>query len=142
MEENKDINEDSEETVLPEKAQHQLDSYIATKEQERKTKDAIHKENMKNLEYRRWYYQNELQKAFDMIPAEYYYKAEYEDMETLCDKYMKKMDTLEKEEDFEALLKEFRRKTGKKLDSNKIITILLIGFFVLFIGFIIYLFNA
>lgn len=141
MEENKDksIDEDvEEETVLPEKARQQLESYVAIKETERKTKEALHNEAMKDLEYRRWYYQNELQKAFDMIPREYYYQAEYEDMDTLCEKYKKKMDSLEKIEDFEALLKEFRKKTGKKLDANKIITIILVAFLIVFGGFLIF----
>lgn len=132
----------AEETVLPEQARRQIENYVAIKEQEREIKEATHKENMKDLSYRRWYYQNEIQTHMDRIPREYYYSAEYQDMETLAEKYIKKMDTLEKDEDFQALVKEFRRKTGKKLDSNKVITIFLILFFAAFIGFIIYLFNA
>lgn len=131
--------EENKNTDIPEKAKRQMDTYISIQEKERKIKEETHLQNMKNLDYRRWYYQNELKKHMDMIPKEYYYKAEYEDMEALYEKYLKKMDFLEKEEDFEALLKEFRKKTGKKWDSNKVIRFVLVGFFVLFIGLMIYL---
>jgi uncharacterized membrane protein YkvA (DUF1232 family) len=94
---------------------------------------------MKDLEYRRWYYQNQIQKHMDMIPKEYYYQAEYEEMETLCEKYQKIIATMENEEEMEALFKQFRKKTAKKWNANKIIAILLFGFLILFGGFLIYL---
>ncbi len=131
-----------EPTPIPEHAKHQMENYIYIKEKERKLKEEFHKENMKDVEYRRWYYQNEIQKHMDMIPKEYYYQAEYEEMETLCEKYQKQIEKMESENEMEALLKEFRKKTGKKWNSNKIVTILLIGFLVIFVGFIIYLFNC
>lgn len=145
MEDNKekDLEEESveETTQIPEMAQRQMENYIYLKEMDRKAKEETHRENMKDLNYRRWYYQDKIQKHMDMIPREYYYQAEYEEMETLSEKYIKKIDSLEDEKDMEALLKEFRRKTSKKLDSNKIISILLIIFFAAFIGLMIYLFN-
>jgi hypothetical protein len=130
---------EEEATVIPEQARQQMENYLSIKEKERETKEAIHKENMKDLEYRRWYYQNQIQKHMDMIPKEYYYQAEYEEMETLCEKYQKIIATMEKEEEMEALFKQFRKKTAKKWNANKIIAILLFGFLILFGGFLIYL---
>ena len=46
---------------------------------------------------------------------------------------------MEKEEEREALFKQFRKKTARKWNSNKIITIVLFGFLILFGGFLIYL---
>lgn len=141
MEENKEekqgVSQAMEESQLsmPEMAKHQMDNYIYLKEKEQKEKDLKHKEALKDINYRRWYYQHEIQKHMDMIPREYYYQAEYEEMQVLCEKYIKKMDSLENIEDFEALLKEFRKKTGKKLDANKVVLIVMIGFIVLFAGF-------
>lgn len=145
MEENKEtsLEEDSleeETTQIPEKAKQLMDIYLDQKEQEREAFEAIHRENMKDLSYRRWYYQNEIEKHMNMIPKEYYYQAEYEEMETLCEKCIKKIDSLSDEKDMEAVLKEFRRKTGKKFDANKVVGIILAGFLVLFIGFLVYLF--
>lgn len=120
MEENKEtsLEEDSleeETTQIPEKAKQLMDIYLDQKEQEREAFEAIHRENMKDLSYRRWYYQNEIEKHMNMIPKEYYYQAEYEEMETLCEKCIKKIDSLSDEKDMEAVLKEFRRKLVKNL---------------------------
>ena len=84
-----DASNEEEATIIPEQAKQQMENYLSIKEKERETKEAIHKENMKDLEYRRWYYQNQIQKHMDMIPREYYYQAEYEQMETLSEKYQK-----------------------------------------------------
>ena len=148
MEENKEnlgasqAMEESE-ASMPEMAKQQMENYLNIKEQEQKAKELEHQEALKNLEYRRWYYQHELKKYMEMIPREYYYQAEYEQMQVLCEKYMKQMDSLENVEDFEALLKEFRRKTGKKLSANKIVMIVVFGFLTIFIGFlaIMYIIN-
>ena len=96
MEKETDSSLEEEATVIPEQARQQMENYLSIKEKEREAKEAIHKENMKDLEYRRWYYQNQIQKHMDMIPKEYYYQAEYEEMETLCEKYQKIIDELTK----------------------------------------------
>lgn len=143
MEENKEekhcASEAMEESKLsmPEKARHQMENYLSIKEAEEQAKEQELQEALKDINYRRWYYQNELKKYMDRIPREYYYQAEYEQMQVLCEKLTKQMDSLEKIEDFEALLREFRRKTSKKLSANTIVLIVVVTTLVLFIGFLI-----
>jgi hypothetical protein len=143
MEENKEEKHSASEAMeesklsMPEKARHQMENYLSIKEAEEQAKEQELQEALKDINYRRWYYQNELKKYMDRIPREYYYQAEYEQMQVLCEKLTKQMDSLEKIEDFEALLREFRRKTSKKLSANTIVLIVVVTTLVLFIGFLI-----
>lgn len=143
MEENKEEKHSASEAMeesklsMPEKARHQMENYLSIKEAEEQAKEQELQESLKDINYRRWYYQNELKKYMDRIPREYYYQAEYEQMQVLCEKLTKQMDSLEKIEDFEALLREFRRKTSKKLSANTIVLIVVVTTLVLFIGFLI-----
>ena len=143
MEENKEEKHSASEAMeesklsMPEKARHQMENYLSIKEAEEQAKEQELQEALKDINYRRWYYQNELKKYMDRIPREYYYQAEYEQMQVLCEKLTKQMDSLEKIEDFEALLREFRRKTSKKLCANTIVLIVVVTTLVLFIGFLI-----
>lgn len=143
MEENKEEKHSASEAMeesklsMPEKARHQMENYLSIKEAEEQAKEQELQEALKDINYRRWYYQNELKKYMDRIPREYYYQAEYEQMQVLCEKLTKQMDSLEKIEDFEALLREFRRKTSKKLSANTVVLIVVVTTLVLFIGFLI-----
>ena len=51
MEKETDSSLEEEATVSPEQARQQMENYLSIKEKERETKEAIHKENMKDLEY-------------------------------------------------------------------------------------------
>lgn len=108
------------------------------RQKEDKEKERIHQENMKDINYKRGYYQRQLEIAFKMIPEENYYKDEYESIVTLYNKYFDKMNTLTEDEDFLKLIKEFRKKVKRVFNAKIVAVAVLLCFIVALTIFIVY----
>lgn len=108
------------------------------RQKEDKEKERIHQENMKDINYKRGYYQRQLEIAFKMIPEENYYKDEYESIVTLYNKCFDKMNTLTEDEDFLKLIKEFRKKVKRVFNAKIVAVAVLLCFIVALTIFIVY----
>lgn len=113
------------------------------RQREEALKQEFHEENMKNdINYKRGYYQRQLEVAFKMIPKENYYKDEYEGMVELYNKYFDKMNTLTEDKDFLDLIEKYKKKTKRVFNANAVAVAVLLCFIVAIGIFIIYCIKA
>ena len=136
---NKDeLEKKSEKTEDSKYVEHKIENIIAARELEEKRRQAdLEKKIKEDLDFRRDYYMSELERAYDRVPTEAYFKAEYEEITDKYNSLIDRMETLESEEELKACLDEFENYRRKKFDSKKVYNILLILFLLVIVGIVI-----
>ncbi|MCR5231131.1 MAG: hypothetical protein K6B64_00620 [Acholeplasmatales bacterium] len=135
-------NEEKEPTTDLETVEHRIDNIVGAREMEEKRKQAEFLKKMENLDFRRDYYMSELEKMYDRIPTDMYYKSEYEQITNKYNEFIDKMEQLENDEDFKKLLNEFESYRKKRLSANKAYYFLAIFFTAILVGIVVYLIIA
>ena len=138
MDDNEQLEKNNSQAEDPNIVEHKIENIIATRDLlEQQRKEVFERKMEEDIDFRRDHYMSLLEKAYNMIPIDAYFKAEYEEIKEKYNSLIDRMEKLESKEELEACISEFEQYKSKKFDSKKVYRILFILFIIVVIGIVV-----